>query len=397
MWYQGLAQLSTMQTILTVILFLHLTTVSVTLYLHRFSAHRALQLHPGLQHLFRCWLWLTTGMSTKEWTAVHRKHHATCETEQDPHSPVFKGLKTVLWRGTELYQQAVTPQTLEKYGKGTPDDLLERRLYRHSGLGISLMLAIDLLLFGVIGITVWAIQMLWIPVTAAGIINGLGHACGYRNFECPDASRNIVPWGILIGGEELHNNHHTYPNSPKLAVKRWELDLGWYWIRLFSALGLAQVNYHGPLAERIPGKHRIDLDTAWGALNDRFQIMAHYSRQVVSPLIKDEKSRIDKRKTALLKRAKFFISGERSLWLDRPGVMQEVKSLLAQHPDLMHIYEMRKALQDIWHQGAHNMNGMMLALQEWCQRAEASQIKALHEFADYLRSYSIPATITARA
>lgn len=393
MWYYGLMSFTALQTALLTALFLHLTTLSVTIYLHRYSAHRSLQLNGAIKHLFRLWLWLTTGMSTQAWTAIHRKHHAKCESPEDPHSPVILGLREVLWRGAELYQQADTAEVRQQYGKGTPDDWPERNIYSRSGLGISLMLAIDILMFGVIGITVWAIQMIWIPFTAAGVINGIGHAWGYRNFECPDASRNILPWGILIGGEELHNNHHTYPNSPKLSVKWWEIDIGWFWISVLKALNLAQVKYQGPIADRIPGKRLIDPDTAWATLNDRFHIMAQYSKQVVSPLIRVERSKADKAGKALLRKAKRLIcrdqaaTGGKALKVRR----EEVENLLRLHPNLTLIYEMRQALQAIWQKGAQNTHEIMQALQEWCQEAEASQIEALQEFAGYLRSYAMPA------
>ena len=236
MWYQGITGLEWWQSLLVVLGMTHVTIVAVTVYLHRFSAHRALELHPAVQHVFRFWLWLSTGMSTRSWTAIHRKHHAFCETVDDPHSPVVLGLGKVMREGAELYRAADTAETREKFGKGTPDDFMERRVYRHTGLGIALMFALDLLLFGVAGISVWAIQMGWIPFFAAGVINGVGHALGYRNFEIPSAATNIVPWGILIGGEELHNNHHTFPASPKLSVKPWEFDMGWFWIRVLQGL-----------------------------------------------------------------------------------------------------------------------------------------------------------------
>ncbi|NJN06363.1 MAG: hypothetical protein HC814_08375 [Rhodobacteraceae bacterium] len=260
----------------------HITIVSVTVYLHRHSAHRAVELHPALQHFFRFWLWLTTGMTTKAWTAIHRKHHAKCETEEDPHSPVIFGIRKVFWQGAELYKAASKQQDiLDRYGKGTPDDWLERNVYnKHSATGIAIMAVVNITLFGAAGLTIWAIQMMWIPVFAAGVINGIGHWWGYRNFECPDAASNISPWGILIGGEELHNNHHTYPNSAKLSVKPWEFDIGWFWIRTFEVLGLAKPLSTGPVVERVAGKHAIDLDTVWAVLNDRFRVMAHYAERV---------------------------------------------------------------------------------------------------------------------
>ena len=246
----GLLGASWWQIVLFTLVVTHVTIAAVTIFLHRSQAHRALDLHPVVSHFFRFWLWLTTGMVTKEWVAIHRKHHAKCETEEDPHSPVTRGIKTVLLTGSELYRaEAKVGETLKKYGHGTPDDWIERHLYsRFSWQGVALMLIVNLLLFGAVGATVWAVQMLWIPIHAAGIINGIGHFWGYRNFEAADASTNISPWGILIGGEELHNNHHTYPNSAKLSVKKWEFDMGWAWIKLFGFLRLAKVQRVAPIA-----------------------------------------------------------------------------------------------------------------------------------------------------
>ena len=285
--YKGFLDASFGTMVLYTLVMTHITIVSVTVYLHRYSAHRALELHPVLKHFFRFWLWLTTGMLTKEWTAVHRKHHVHCETEDDPHSPQIFGLKKVLWQGAELYGvTAAQPEVLERFGKGTPDDWMERNVYSKFKIsGVGTMMVIDLALFGVAGLTVWAIQMVWIPFLAAGVINGVGHYWGYRNFECPDAARNLVPWGILIGGEELHNNHHTYPNSAKFSVKAWEFDLGWVWINLFKLFGLARPLSTGPIVEKVAGKSLIDKDTLWAVLNDRFRVMANYAERVVAPAV----------------------------------------------------------------------------------------------------------------
>src|SRR5712692_9788668 len=256
----------------------HVTIVSVTVFLHRHQAHHALHLHPVVSHFFRLWLWLTTGMVTKQWVAIHRKHHAKCETEEDPHSPQILGLSKVLWQGAELYkQEGKIQETLEKYGLNTPDDWLERHLYtRHSVKGIILMLLINMVSFGAIGITMWAVQMMWIPFFAAGVINGIGHYWGYRNYECPDAATNIVPWGILIGGEELHNNHHTYPTSAKLSVHWWEFDIGWLYIRILTMLGLAKVKRTVPTPKIIHGKQQIDVDGLHALLSNRIQVMTTY-------------------------------------------------------------------------------------------------------------------------
>jgi len=358
-------------------------------YLHRFSAHRALELHPSLQHFFRFWLWLTTGMVTVEWTAIHRKHHATTETEEDPHSPRIHGLKAILFRGTEFYRAGATADTVERYGKGTPDDWLERNVYsRFLFTGIVIVAIADILLFGSIGIVVFGVQMLWIPFFAAGVINGVGHFWGYRNFECPDAATNIVPWGILIGGEELHNNHHTYPNSAKLSVRPWEFDLGWLWIRCFQWLGLAKPLYTGPIVERVNGKEQIDMDTTWAVLNDRFEVMARYAEEVVGPLVEEEYRRADKATRQILKRAKSILCREETLIKDLER--QRIARIVNNIPVLATIYEMRIELQAVWLKRGGNGEELLQALKEWCLTAEATGIQALLEFVEELKSYSVP-------
>ncbi len=389
MWYNGLLDLSVWQLIAVTLVLTHITIVSVTVYLHRYSAHRSLELHPALKHFFRFWLWLTTSMNTREWTAIHRKHHAKCETPDDPHSPVHKGLGTVLRKGAELYmEEAKNEETLRIYGKNCPDDWIERNLYsRFPIAGVTLMALIDLALFGVLGITVWAVQMMWIPVLAAGVINGLGHALGYRNFECRDAATNILPWGILIGGEELHNNHHTYPNSAKLSVKKWEFDMGWLWIRLFSLVGLAEVRRTAPIAHRVEGKQTLDMDTAMAILNNRFQIMAQYRKLVIKPAVRSELARMDESVRHLFRRAKRLLSRETSLLDDRHQA--RIQTMLEHSQALKVIYEKRLALQQIWGRTSANSHEMLQALKDWCNQAEESGIKTLQEFADSLRTYSL--------
>ncbi|SER82578.1 delta-9 fatty acid desaturase DesA [Halopseudomonas bauzanensis] len=395
MWYNGLLDPSGWQLLAIILVLTHITIVSVTVYLHRYSAHRSLELHPALKHFFRFWLWLTTSMNTREWTAIHRKHHAKCETPDDPHSPVQKGLSTVLRKGAELYmEEAKNEDTLRIYGKNCPDDWIERNLYgRFRNAGIISMLVIDLALFGVLGLTVWAVQMIWIPLLAAGVVNGLGHAVGYRNFECKDAATNILPWGILIGGEELHNNHHTYPNSAKLSVKKWEFDMGWLWIRLFSALGLATVRRTAPIAHRIEGKQTMDMDTAMAILNNRFQIMAQYRKQVIKPLAQQEMQRVDESVRHLFRRAKRLLSRETSLL--EPQQEAKIQTILEQSQSLRIIYEKRLALQQIWTRTSSNGHEMLQALSDWCTQAEATGIKALRDFAAQLRTYSLQPAVPA--
>jgi len=221
----------------------HITIVCVTLFLHRGQAHRAIEFHPVLSHFMRFWLWLTTGMVTRQWVAIHRKHHRFSDIQGDPHSPHVYGLKRVLFKGAWLYHDASKDSTMvSSYGVGTPDDWMERNIYsRHSRWGIAALLVFNTLLFGYIGIVVWIVQMIWIPWWAAGVVNGLAHWWGYRNGETRDSSRNISPWGIVIGGEELHNNHHLEPANPKLSRQWYEFDIGWMWLKLFEFAKLAKI------------------------------------------------------------------------------------------------------------------------------------------------------------
>src|SRR5882724_3959710 len=276
----GLVDLPWWGYILTTLLLTHITIASVTIFLHRHQAHRALDLHPVASHFFRFWLWLTTGQVTKEWASIHRKHHAKCETVDDPHSPQILGIKKVLLEGAELYRkESKNLETLEKYGYGTPDDWLEHNLYtKHTSKGIGLMLVIDLLLFGPIGLTIWAVQMAWIPLTAAGIINGGGHYWGYRNFQTVDASTNLLPWGILIGGEELHNNHHAYGTSAKLSNKWYEFDIGWLYIRTMETLRLAKVLRVAPKVRMDAGKMACDAATLQAIITHRYDVVAKFAK-----------------------------------------------------------------------------------------------------------------------
>ena len=386
----GLWDLSAWGIVAYVLVVTHITIVTVTVYLHRYSAHRSVELHPALQHFFRCWSWLTTGMITRQWTAIHRKHHAATETEEDPHSPKIKGIGEILWRGTEAYREAARDSAImERYGSGCPDDWLERNLYgKHEMLGVGLMAAIDVALFGLAGLSVWAVQMLWIPILGAGVINGVGHYWGYRNFESPDASTNMVPWGILIGGEELHNNHHTYPNSARLSQKWWEFDAGWMWIRLFQAFGLARPLSTGPMAEKSPGKTTLDVDTVWAVLNDRFRLMAKYKVDVVRPMIEQECAKVDRATGRLLRAARNALCRHEGL-VDESGKRRIDKAVQASHT-IGTIYNLRLRLQAIWTQRGGDAEEMLHALTQWCRDAEETGIQALRDFVGELKSYTVP-------
>ncbi|SFM47763.1 DesA family fatty acid desaturase [Marinobacter pelagius] len=388
MWFNGLLDLSVPQLILVALALTHVTIVSVTLYLHRHSAHNSLDLHPALAHFFRFWLWLTTAQNTKEWTAIHRKHHAKCETEEDPHSPVVLGIRKVLLEGAELYAEAATPETLQRYGQRTPEDWIERKIYTpHKHLGIVIMAALNLMLFGVHGIWIWAVQMLWIPVWAAGVVNGIGHYLGYRNFECADNARNISPFGILIGGEELHNNHHTYPNSSKLSRRWYEVDIGWGYIRLFQLFGLAKPKGYRPIAHYVPGKQDVDVETVMAIANNRFDIMRQYRKRVMEPVLRQQKALMDDEIRPRYRKLKRLLSREATLI--HPREKEHLDTVLERHEILRQIYEKSHELQALWRQRGLKPQEKLQALMDWCKEAEASGIRYLEEFAAHLRAYSL--------
>ncbi len=388
MWHNGLLDLSVMQLVLVTFVMTHITIVSVTLYLHRHSAHNSLDLHPALKHFFRFWLWFTTAQNTKEWTAIHRKHHAKCETEEDPHSPVVMGIKKVFWQGAELYAESATPETLERYGQRTPEDWLERKVYTpHKGLGIALLAVMNLALFGVNGIWIWAIQMMWIPFWAAGVVNGIGHWFGYRNYECADNARNISPIGFLIGGEELHNNHHTYPNSSKLSRRWFEIDVGWGYIRLFQLFGLAKPKGYRPIAHYVPGKQDVDVETVQAIANNRFDIMRQYRKRVMEPVLRQQKTLMDDEIRPRYRKLKRLLS--REVTLIKPREKEHLETVLDNHAVLRQIYEKSHELQALWRQRGLKPQEKLQALMEWCKEAEASGIRYLEEFAEHLRAYSL--------
>ena len=369
----------------------HITIAAVTIYLHRSQAHRALELHPVISHFFRFWLWLTTGMVTKEWVAIHRKHHAKCETVEDPHSPVTRGIKTVLLTGAELYRaESKVTETMVKYGHNTPDDWIERNLYtRFSWQGVGLMLVINLFLFGAVGAAVWALQMAWIPITAAGIINGLGHWWGYRNFEAADASTNISPWGIIIGGEELHNNHHTYPTSAKLSVKPHEFDIGWLYIRLMEMAGLATVRKTPPKLALGEIKPMADSKTLEAIIANRYEVMAGYAAEL-KRAVRSELERLKAQGAENSARWRNLRLAKTWLHRDADKVPQGVKPVLAQalgdSPTLAKLVAMREELRALWTRTNVSAEQLVADLQAWCRKAEESGIAALQEFSLRLRA-----------
>lgn len=385
----GFFQLPVWGYILVTLALTHFTIIAVTVYLHRHQAHRGLELHPVVSHVFRFWLWLTTGMVTREWVAIHRKHHAFCETEQDPHSPQVKGLSAVLWRGAELYGEAAGDrEMLERYGRGTPDDWIERNLYsRRSYWGPTLMAFINLGLFGVVGITIWAVQMLWIPFWAAGIVNGVGHFWGYRNYEPKDASRNVSPIGLIIGGEELHNNHHAFPGSAKLSSRPWEFDIGWFYIRSLSLLGLARVKRVAPTPVLQAPRPIVDSETATAVASSRLHVMASYGKQVLLPTLRLELQQADASCRLLFRQARQVLLREASLIDSR--AKERLDAALDRSRQLRVVYDFRERLHGLWDRSINTQEALVQRLQTWCNEAEATGIQALQDFSAHLRGYAM--------
>ena len=380
----GILNLSFWGHVVALLILTHVTVIATTLYLHRSQAHRAMDLHPAVAHFFRFWLWLTTGMETQEWVSIHRKHHAKCETPEDPHSPVVLGIKKVFWQGAELYRAASKDkETMVRYGHGCPDDWVERNIYvKHSRMGVVLMLLLDLLFFGLGGITIWALQMMWIPLFAAGIINGIGHYWGYRNFECPDAARNVVPWSILTAGEELHNNHHTFGTSAKFSVKWWEFDLGWVYISILKFFGLVKIRKTIPQLSRQTSKTTIDVDTLKTFISNRFQIMASYANEVILPIVDKEKTALSVNGKKLFNKAKVLLVRD-SILVSSEG-KETLKAILDQRTDLTIVYQYKMRLQAIWDKTTASQKELLDALQEWCHQAEETGIDVLRQFAHHL-------------
>lgn len=366
-----------------------LTIFTVTLYLHRSQTHRGVDFHPVLAHFFRFWSWISTGMVTKEWVAIHRKHHAKVETEEDPHSPQIYGINKVFWDGVGLYRDAShNLDDMEKYGRGTPDDWIERHVYTPRAYwGPALMLVVDFALFGVVGVALWALQMIWIPFWAAGFVNGLGHWWGYRNFESADTSTNLSPWGVWIGGEELHNNHHAFPSSAKFALRKWEFDIGWAAIRLFEMLGLSKVLRVAPALDVRPNMHLPDADTVKAVLSHRFHVMSDYFRGVIAPTLREEAGKAGAGIAALPRRLRKAL-GNGGRWLDAAS-RERMTAFTEKHPQLRTVCEFRARLAALTERNGRNADGMLEGIKEWCREAEATGIRTLAEFAARLKGYRL--------
>lgn len=388
----GLLQFGPWQLALVLLVATQLTIFSVTLYLHRSQAHRGVDFHPVIAHFFRFWTWLTTSMITREWVAIHRKHHAKCETEEDPHSPMHKGIGTVFWRGVELYREARGMRAdIEQYGKGTPADWIERRLYTPlATLGPVVLLVVQFTLFGAWGVAMWAIQMAWIPFWAAGVVNGLGHWWGYRNFETTDTATNLTPWALWIGGEELHNNHHAFPSSAKFALRRWEFDIGWTVIKGLEKVGLAKVLRVAPSLDVRPNINVPDTDTVKALLAHRFQAMTDYQRKVLKPALREEARLAGEKMRALLPRKLRKGLADDGRWLS-PESRAQLEQWVEQRPRIQTLIEYRARLRAVLETRGHDASERLRQLQAWCQEAEASGIRALQEYSARLKGYALQA------
>ena len=386
----GLLQFGFWQLALYLLIATQLTIFAVTLYLHRSQAHRGVDFHPVIAHFFRFWTWLTTSMITREWVAIHRKHHAKCETEEDPHSPQFKGIKTVFWRGVELYREARgMREDIEQYGKGAPSDWIERHLYTpYATLGPVLLLFVSFGLFGFAGVALWAIQMAWIPFWAAGVVNGLGHWWGYRNFATTDTATNLTPWALWIGGEELHNNHHAFPSSAKFALRRWEFDIGWAVIKGLEKVKLAKVLRVAPSLDVRPNIQAPDTDTMKALLAHRFQAMTDYQRNVLMPALREEAQAAGARLRKLLPRKMRKALVDDGRWLD-PESREQMQQWVSQRPRIHTLVEYRRRLAAVLEARTTNANEALHNLQAWCREAEATGIRALQDYAARLKGYSL--------
>lgn len=383
----GILNLNFLGYVIATLIIMQITIASVTLYLHRYQTHRAIEMHPIISHFFRFWLWLTTGMITGEWVAIHRKHHALVEEEGDPHSPMIFGIKKVLFDGVDLYRKAARDRkSIEQYNQGTPTDWLERNIY--SGFpkcGVITLLFIDLFLFGIPGLTIWGLQMITIPLFAAGIINGVGHYFGYRNYEVSDNSRNIVPLAFLLGGEELHNNHHACASSAKFSNKWWEFDIGWLYISVLKLFGLVKVKKLAPKLAVNPNKAQIDLDTLTAIVTNRFQVFSNYTTEVIIPVLRQEKKRADNVGGRLLRNAKKILKRNHA------DLSQSAKDYLSTLFDkcttLSIVYDYRNRLQALWNVRNVTQAELLESLREWCRAAEATKVEVLQEFSRKLRCY----------
>ena len=367
----------------------HISIVAITLYLHRGVCHSAIEIKPLLAHFFRFWLWLTTSMRTADWVAVHRKHHAKCETIDDPHSPAYYGIETVLLRGADLYhEEKNNPETLEKYSQNCPTDWVEEKIYTGmNNIGILLLFILNIILFGVVGIIIWAIQMAWTPIFAAGGINGAGHYWGYRNYDTSDDSTNMIPLGIVIGGEELHNNHHAFPTAAKFSLKPWEFDLGWMYIKLFSLLGQIKVKRLAPITIINEPSKSLDHETGYALLKSKLTVITNYSKIVLKPLMKHEHKKANGELKRLLNRSKCTLVREPHRITNQENNTLDI--IFDKCASLKIAYDLRNKLFDILHSRNLKHDKFIDSINQWCEEARSVGIESLVDFSIWLRGYEV--------
>jgi len=385
----GLINFTWLEYVIYTLVVTHITIVAITLYLHRGVCHSAIEIKPILAHFFRFWLWLTTSMRTADWVAIHRKHHAKVETADDPHSPAHHGISNVLLRGADLYHhEKDNEETIQKYSQNCPNDWIEKYIYTgKNNFGILLLFISNIILFGVVGIIIWSIQMMWTPIFAAGGINGAGHYWGYRNFNTNDDSTNLGPVGIIIGGEELHNNHHAFPTAAKFSLKPWEFDIGWLYIKLFSYVG--QIKVKRLAVKTIVNTPRLNLDSEVGydLLKSKLTVITNYTSEVLKPILKLEMKKAGHDVRRMLK-----VSGEtlsrqphRISNLDN----SRLKTIFEECSNLETVYKLKNQLHDILYSRNLKQENFLQTLNDWCEEASNKGIDHLRVFSDSLKGYKV--------
>ena len=375
----GLIPLNFIEYAIYTLVVTHITIVAITLYLHRGVCHSAIDIHPILSHFFRFWLWLTTSMRTADWVAIHRKHHAKVETSDDPHSPAVYGISKVILQGADLYhKEKNNKETIEKYSQNCPQDWMEEHVYTgRNNLGILLLFILNIILFGTVGIIIWSIQMMWTPIFAAGGINGAGHYWGYRNYNTNDDSTNMSPVGIIIGGEELHNNHHAYPTAAKFSLRPWEFDIGWMYIKIFGAIGLCKVKRIAPMPIIQKNENTDSKLIAQSLLQSKLAVITDYTQKVLKPAYQKEKFKLSFK-----------------LLADHPQRLNEhqenkINALLENSSTLHTIYILKNRLHEILHSRQTKHEQFIETLNIWSNEAKGHGIAALDDFLVRLRSYKV--------
>jgi len=385
----GLIEFTWLEYVVYTLVVTHITIVCITLYLHRGVCHSAIEIRPVLAHFFRFWLWLTTSMRTADWVAIHRKHHAKVETIEDPHSPAFYGISTVFLQGADLYhEEKNNKETIDKYSQNCPTDWIEEKLYTgRNNLGILLLFIANIILFGVVGIIIWSIQMAWTPIFAAGGINGAGHYWGYRNFDTNDDSTNMSPLALIIGGEELHNNHHAFPTAAKFSLKPWEFDIGWLYIKIFSLLGQVRVKRLATKTIISSPNNSLDSETGYALLKSKITVITNYTRNVLKPILYDETRNAKNDIKKLLRQSKNTLARQPNRISNQDTT--RLQEIFKECSSLQTVYHLRNQLYDILHARNTEHENFIETLNRWCEDAKSTGIDCLNDFSDSLKGYKV--------